>query len=158
MTKTIFRKIVLEVYFCIVILTEITFIYMERAGFMTCTAASHQGAIKEPTASLFKDEWDTPDMNMRTVEVESAWESTCINAIPPVPPLIDNELWQPGKTGHLVTQSLTFRVLRPLFQIASLRFGSLSVHCSCHTETRCKLPFSNDRDTHFERQDSQLSL
>ncbi len=27
---------------------------MERAGFMTCTAACHQGAIKEPTASLFR--------------------------------------------------------------------------------------------------------
>ncbi len=27
---------------------------MERAGFMTCTAASHQGAIKEPAASLFR--------------------------------------------------------------------------------------------------------
>ncbi len=27
---------------------------MERAGFMTCTAANHQGAIKEPTASLFR--------------------------------------------------------------------------------------------------------
>ncbi len=27
---------------------------MERAGFMTCSAASHQGAIKEPTASLFR--------------------------------------------------------------------------------------------------------
>ncbi len=26
---------------------------MERAGFMTCTAANHQGAIKEPAASLF---------------------------------------------------------------------------------------------------------
>jgi len=51
------------------------------------------------------------------------------------PPIIDNKLWLPGKTGCLVTQSLTLRVLRPLFQIASLRFGSLSVHCSCHTET-----------------------
>ncbi len=27
---------------------------MERAGFMTCTAASHQGATKEPAASLLK--------------------------------------------------------------------------------------------------------
>ncbi len=27
---------------------------MERAGFITCTAASHQGAIKEPAASLFR--------------------------------------------------------------------------------------------------------
>ncbi len=38
------------------ILTEVPFIYMERAGFMTCKhstgAASHQGAIKEPAASL----------------------------------------------------------------------------------------------------------
>ncbi len=37
--------------------------------------------------------------------------------------LIDNELWLPGKTGRLVTQSLTLRVLRPLFQIASSRIA-----------------------------------
>ncbi len=36
------------------ILTQVPFVYMERAGFMTCTAASHQGAIKEPAASLFR--------------------------------------------------------------------------------------------------------
>ncbi len=36
------------------ILTEVPFVYMERAGFMTCTAASHQGAIKEPAASLYR--------------------------------------------------------------------------------------------------------
>ncbi len=36
------------------ILTQVPFVYMERAGFMTCTAASHQGPIKEPTASLLK--------------------------------------------------------------------------------------------------------
>ncbi len=41
------------------ILTQVPFVYMERAGFMTCTAASHQGAIKEPAASLF-DMWGTP--------------------------------------------------------------------------------------------------
>ncbi len=35
------------------ILTQVPFVYMERAGFMTCTAANHQGAIKEPAASLF---------------------------------------------------------------------------------------------------------
>ncbi len=29
------------------ILTQVPFVYMERAGFMTCTAANHQGAIKE---------------------------------------------------------------------------------------------------------------
>ncbi len=35
------------------ILTQVPFIYMERAGFMTCTAAArHQEAIKEPTASI----------------------------------------------------------------------------------------------------------
>ncbi len=39
-----FRKIVLEV----------PFVYMERAGFMTCTAASYQGTIKEPAASLLR--------------------------------------------------------------------------------------------------------
>ncbi len=38
--------------------------------------------------------------------------------------------------GRLVTLSLTLRMLRPLFQIASSRFGSLSVHCGGHTETR----------------------
>ncbi len=36
------------------ILTHVPFVYMERAGFMTCTAANHQGAIKEPAASLFR--------------------------------------------------------------------------------------------------------
>ncbi len=36
------------------ILTQVPFVYMERAGFMTCTAANHQGAIKEPAASLFR--------------------------------------------------------------------------------------------------------
>ncbi len=56
-----------------------------------------------------------------------ARESTSISAIPPIPALINNELWLPGKTGHLVTQSLTLWVLRPLFQIASLRFGCVSV-------------------------------
>ncbi len=30
----------------------------------------------------------------------------------------------------------TLVVLRPLFQIASSRFGSLSVRCGCQTETR----------------------
>ncbi len=44
--------------------------------------------------------------------------------IPPsITKLIDNELWLPGKTGRLVTQSLTLRVLRPLFQIASSRIA-----------------------------------
>ncbi len=54
-------------------------------------------------------------------------ESTSISAIPPIPPsitkLIDNELWLPGKTGRLVTQSLTLQVLRPFFQIASSRIA-----------------------------------
>ncbi len=31
-------------------LTEVPFVYMEWAGFMSCTAASHQGSIKEPAA------------------------------------------------------------------------------------------------------------
>ncbi len=35
-------------------LTQVPFIYMESVGFMTCTAATHQGAIKEPAASLFR--------------------------------------------------------------------------------------------------------
>ncbi len=30
------------------ILTQVPFVYMERVGFMTGTAANHQGAIKEP--------------------------------------------------------------------------------------------------------------
>ncbi len=33
------------------ILTQVPVVYKERAGFMTCTAASHQGAINEPAAS-----------------------------------------------------------------------------------------------------------
>ncbi len=64
--------------------------------------------------------------------MEHAQKSTSISTIPPIPPsltlkLIDNESWFPGKTGHMVTQSLTLQVVRPLFQIASSRFGSLSV-------------------------------
>ncbi len=55
MTKTIFRKIALEVKLILFnFFTQVPFVYMERAGFMTCTAASHQGAIKEPAASLFR--------------------------------------------------------------------------------------------------------
>ncbi len=42
--------------------------------------------------------------------------------------LIDNELWLPGETGRLVTESLTLQVLRPLFQIASSCFGSLYIY------------------------------
>ncbi len=61
-----------------------------------------------------------------------ARESTSISKIRP---LIDNELCLPGKTGRMVTQSPTLQVLRPMFQIASSCFGSLSVHCGCHTET-----------------------
>jgi len=38
----------------LVILTEVPFVDMERAGFMTCTAATHQGAIKELAASHFR--------------------------------------------------------------------------------------------------------
>ncbi len=75
-----------------------------------------------------------------------ARESTSISAIPPILAsltlsLIDNKLWLLGKMGRLVTQSLTLRVMRPLFQIASSCFGSLSVHCGCHTETRYKAPY-----------------
>ncbi len=40
------------IFFCF--LTEVPFVYMERAGFMTCTAANHQGAIKEPAGSLLR--------------------------------------------------------------------------------------------------------
>ncbi len=65
--------------------------------------------------------------------MECARESTSISAIPS---LIDNELWLPGKPGCLVTQSLTLRVLRPLVQIDSSCFGSLSVHWGCYTGTR----------------------
>ncbi len=52
------------------ILTEVTFVYMERAGFITCTAASHQGAITEPAASL-----------SRTSETHPLWtgaECACV--------------------------------------------------------------------------------
>ncbi len=39
---------------------------------------------------------------MRTEEVERAWESTSISAIPPILPLIDNKSWL--KMGRLDTQ------------------------------------------------------
>ncbi len=39
---------------------------MERAGFMSCTAASHQGAIKEPAASLLKTFEAHPHLNKRS--------------------------------------------------------------------------------------------
>ncbi len=45
MTKTIFWKLYWKCNFYF-ILTEVPFVYMERAGFMTCTAASHQGRSK----------------------------------------------------------------------------------------------------------------
>ncbi len=47
------------------ILTEVSFVYIERAGFMTCTASSHQGGIKEPTASLSRTS-ETPPVCMCT--------------------------------------------------------------------------------------------
>ncbi len=54
MTETIFLKTVLEVLlFFLFSFTQVPFVCMESAGFMTCTAASHQGATKEP-ASLLK--------------------------------------------------------------------------------------------------------
>ncbi len=48
------------------ILTEVPFVYMERAGFMTCAAASHHGAIKEPAASLSRTSEMHPGMTRRT--------------------------------------------------------------------------------------------
>ncbi len=33
---------------------------MERAEFMTCNAASHQGGDLRARGFTFKDEWDTP--------------------------------------------------------------------------------------------------
>ncbi len=53
MTKTIFLENCIGSVIYFFILTQVPFVYMERAGFMTCTAANHQGAIKEPAASLF---------------------------------------------------------------------------------------------------------
>ncbi len=44
------------------ILTDVPLVYMEGAGFMACTAASHQGAIKEPAASLLRTS-ETPVLN-----------------------------------------------------------------------------------------------
>ncbi len=55
-------------------------------------------------------------------------DSTC-------PAINQQRIVTPGKNGMPVTQSLSLQVLRPLFQIASLRFGSLSVHCGCYNET-----------------------
>ncbi len=46
------------------ILTQVPLVYMGRAGFMTCTAASHQGAIKVPAASLFRMCEAHPDRNL----------------------------------------------------------------------------------------------
>ncbi len=40
---------------------------MERAGFMTCTAASPQGAIKEPTASLLRMSETHPVSSMKAL-------------------------------------------------------------------------------------------
>ncbi len=97
---------------------------------------THTDRIRTADGACVNQAWERIARCMRTEEVERAWESTSISAIPPILPLIDNELWLPGKTGHLVTQSLTLRVLRPLFQIASSRFGSLSIRWSWHTETR----------------------
>ncbi len=37
-------------------------------GLLTCTAASHQGAIKEPAASLFKDVRGTLDVNYGSLD------------------------------------------------------------------------------------------
>ncbi len=62
---------------------------------------------------------------------------------------IQQRIGTPGKngtSGHPVPNP------KIQVQIASLSFGSLSVHCSCHTETRFKRPISNDRNAHFERQ------
>ncbi len=71
--------------------------------------------------------------------------------------LIDKELWLPGKTGRLVTQSLTLRVLRLLFQIASSRLvaflSAAAAILRLDMQTRGPL-WSNDSDAHFERQDS----
>ncbi len=72
---------------------------------------------------------------MRTEEVGRARESTSISVIPPIPRLIDNELLLQAKKRDV------WSVPNPsgaeaIFQIASSCFGSLSVHCSCHTETR----------------------
>ncbi len=88
------------------------------------------------------EHWELIARSMRTEEVERAREREHFYQRDSAYPafinfkLFDNELWLPGKTGRLVTLSLTLRVLRPLFQIASLRFGNLSVRCGCHTETR----------------------
>ncbi len=100
---------------------------------------------------------------MRTEEVERARETEHFYQHDYAYPaftnfkLIDDELWLLWKMGRLVTQSLTLRVLRPLFQIASSCFGSMfssSAAAKLRLDMQTARPLSNDRDAHFERQDS----
>ncbi len=45
------------------ILTQVPFVYMERAGFMTCTAANHQGGDQRARSFTFHEVWDTPGLH-----------------------------------------------------------------------------------------------
>ncbi len=107
------------------------------------------------TAVCVFEHWELIARCMRTEEVERAWEHFYQrdSAYPAFTnfKLINSELWLPGKTGHLVTRSLTLRVLRPLFQIASSGFQSTAAAILWLDANAPTL--SNDRDAHFERQD-----
>ncbi len=48
---------------------------MERAGFMTCTAASHQGAITEPAASLSRTSETHPLWTGAEQKIQILWKS-----------------------------------------------------------------------------------
>ncbi len=77
---------------------------------------------------------------MRTEEVERVHEREHFYQHDSTYPAFSNingqQIVTPGKNWMHVTQSLTLRVLRSLFQNASLQFVSLSVHWGCHIETR----------------------
>ncbi len=69
---------------------------MERAGFMTCTAANHQGAIKEPAASLF---------------------TSCETHPPPT-----QSLWLcPNPYSHTLTDSFVDQSWRPILHAPTFR-------------------------------------
>ncbi len=57
---------------------------MERAGFMTCTATSHQGAIKEPGASVLRTFQTDDCLAKGPCAWRLTWDlSVCYDAVPP---------------------------------------------------------------------------
>ncbi len=92
------------------------------------------------TAVCVFEHWELTARSMRTEEVEREREHfyQCDSAYPAFTnfKLIDNKCDSREKRDVWSPSPLTLRVLRPLFQITSSRFASLSVHCGCHNETR----------------------